>query len=733
MIQINQQLTASDLQPQLEIFWKASGKAIDAIEASCPPGSASPVFTVEGKYTAKGWTEWTQGFQYGAAILQFDATGDEHFLELGRRRTVDVMAPHLTHVGVHDHGFNNVSTYGNLWRLMNEGRIPEDPWQRAFYELALKVTGAVQAARWSTTSAGGGYIYSFNGPQSLFVDTIRSCRALALSHQLGHALMGERDAKISLLAATRPTRRRRPPATTSGTARPATFTTSAAAPPTRAVFNTNNGDYRCPSTQQGYSAFSTWTRGLAWAMLGYPEELEWLATRSDEELALVGGRAQVEALFLEAARATCDFYLKHTPACGVPYWDTGAPGLAHLGEGYLDRPADPFNEYEPVDSSAAAIAAQGLLRLGNYLCARKATPTAGTLSASSPHDRPDAAERAVSLDRPAARRPAAALGLSPPQRLGFHSPRPEHTLWRIQHVGRLPRPRIGTPARARSRAASLLHLFWHTCQRAPGMTKAAKTNTTRKVALVTGGTRGIGLGIARQLAQDGFDLAVNGRREEATVADALEALEALGATALYCRGDVAEADSRAAMVSQIRDRYGRLDVLVNNAGVAPEVRADLLDASEASFDRLIRINLRGPFFLTQEVARWMVEQRQADPSFAGVIVNITSISATVASVNRGDYCISKAGVAMATQLWAARLAEYGIQVYEVRPGVIRTDMTSAVADVYTKRIAEGLTLDPRWGTPEDVGRAVGVLARGDLAYATGNVLLVDGGLTLPRL
>ncbi len=257
--------------------------------------------------------------------------------------------------------------------------------------------------------------------------------------------------------------------------------------------------------------------------------------------------------------------------------------------------------------------------------------------------------------------------------------------------------------------------------------------TLRKVALVTGGSRGIGLGIARQLAEIGFDLAINGRREEATVADALEELESLGATVLYCQADIADANGRAEMLTRIRERFGRLDVLVNNAGVAPEVRADLLDATEESFDRLIAINLRGPYFLTQAVARWMVEQREAERSFAGMIVNITSVSATLASVNRGDYCISKAGIAMATQLWALRLAEFGIQVYEVRPGVIRTDMTAAVSEVYDKRISEGLTLEPRWGTPEDVGKAVGMLARGDLPYATGNVLLVDGGLTVPRL
>lgn len=371
MIEINDSLRAADLLPRIETFWDVSAQCIRSIEKNCPPGSGSPVFTVEGRYTAKGWTEWTQGFQYGSAILQFDATGDEQFLQLGSRRTIEAMAPHLTHIGVHDHGFNNVSTYGNLWRLMNEGRLPEEAWQRNFYELALKVTGAVQAARWSNTADGGGYIYSFNGPQSLFVDTIRSCRALAVSHQLGHALMGERDERISLLKRlvlhTKATARYN---IWYGEGRDAYDVRGRTAH--EAVFNTNNGDYRCPSTQQGYSAFSTWTRGLAWAMLGYAEQLEWLATREDAELEEVGGRADVEAVFVKAARATCDFYLEFTPSCGVPYWDTGAPGLARM-ENYLERPADPFNEFEPVDSSAAAIAAQGLVRLGNYLKAHGET------------------------------------------------------------------------------------------------------------------------------------------------------------------------------------------------------------------------------------------------------------------------------------------------------------------------------------------------------------------------
>jgi NAD(P)-dependent dehydrogenase (short-subunit alcohol dehydrogenase family) len=186
-------------------------------------------------------------------------------------------------------------------------------------------------------------------------------------------------------------------------------------------------------------------------------------------------------------------------------------------------------------------------------------------------------------------------------------------------------------------------------------------------------------------------------------------------------------------VQAVRERFGRLNVLVNNAGVAPQVRADILEAGEESFERLIRINLQAPYFLTQAVARWMIVQKQADPDFSACIVFITSISATVASVNRGDYCISKAGLSMAAQLWAVRLAEFGIPVYEVRPGIIRTDMTAPVQERYDRLIAKGLTLQPRWGTPDDVGKAVAMLVRGDLPYSTGAVIVVDGGLTVPRL
>ena len=255
----------------------------------------------------------------------------------------------------------------------------------------------------------------------------------------------------------------------------------------------------------------------------------------------------------------------------------------------------------------------------------------------------------------------------------------------------------------------------------------------KKVALITGGSRGIGLGVARCLAAEGCDLAVCGVREETAIEEALGELRDLGAEVLYCQADVSNAAARAVMIGQIQKRFGRLNVLVNNAGVAPSVRADITEATEESFERLMRINLQGPYFLTQAVANWMIAQRQTDASFTGCIVNVGSISATVASPSRGEYCISKAGIAMATQLWAVRLGEEGIPVYEIRPGVIKTDMVKAVEGKYDKLIAEGLCVQPRWGMPDDIGKAVAMLTRGDMPYSTGQVLMIDGGLTLQRL
>jgi len=371
MIHIDPAITPKSLLRPVDELFDLSARKIALIEKRWDASAGTPVFTVAGRYSTRGWTEWTQGFQFGSAILQFDATDDVEMLEIGRRNTVRHMASHVSHVGVHDHGFNNVSTYGNLLRLAREGRIAAEEWEIAFYELALKLSGAIQAARWTDLPDGLGYIRSFNGPHSLFADTMRSLRSLALGHQLGHALMGERDRRISLL------QRLIQHADTNarynvyfGTGRDAYDVRGRVAH--ESIFNLSDGSYRCPSTQQGYSPFSTWTRGLAWVLTGYAEELEFLDTRKDAEFKPFGGKATVLERYLDAARATADFYMAFTPTCGVPYWDTGAPGLAHLGN-YLDRPADPYNDHEPVDSSAAAIAAQGLMRLGTYLGAHGET------------------------------------------------------------------------------------------------------------------------------------------------------------------------------------------------------------------------------------------------------------------------------------------------------------------------------------------------------------------------
>jgi unsaturated chondroitin disaccharide hydrolase len=356
-IKIDSKLTSQKLVPQIERVFELSAPKILSIEKSWKAGQGTPVFTVNGKYTSRGWTEWTQGFQYGSALLQFDAMGDERFLEIGRKGTVAHMASHVSHVGVHDHGFNNVSTYGNLLRLMREGKIPHSEDEKNFYELALKVSGAVQAARWTKLADGTGFIHSFNGPHSLFVDTIRSCRALAVAHCLGHVLMGEQDAKISLL--------NRLIDHALNTARYSVYygegrdyydewgrTTH------EAVFNTTNGVFRCPNSQQGFAPFTTWTRGQAWAICGFAEQLEFFSKQKI--------KSEAVPAFLKAARATSDHYIANSCTDGIPMWDTGAPNLHRLGN-YASKPSDPYNAWEPVDTSAAAIAAQGLVRLGNYL------------------------------------------------------------------------------------------------------------------------------------------------------------------------------------------------------------------------------------------------------------------------------------------------------------------------------------------------------------------------------
>jgi unsaturated chondroitin disaccharide hydrolase len=364
MIRLDPTAMVATLQPRLERLFELSAAKIRSIDKDWDARNGSPVFTVKGRYTAQRWTDWTQGFMYGSALLQFDATGDPWFLDYGRRNTLEGMAPHLTHFGVHDHSFNNVSTYGNLLRLGKENKFELKPFEAEFYRLALKVSGAVQAARWSGIRDGRGYIYSFNGPHSLFADTMRSLRALAIAHRLGHALIVENDRRVSLLE-----RLLHHAAVTAefnvyyGEGRDIYDVRGRVAH--ESIFNLNDGTYRCPCTQQGYSPFSTWTRGLAWIICGFAEELEFLDTVPHDEFEPFGGYEAIAAPMFRAAVASADYYLEQAAEDGIPYWDTAAPKLGELGDWRRKR-SEPFNQSEPVDSSAAAIAAQGLWRLARY-------------------------------------------------------------------------------------------------------------------------------------------------------------------------------------------------------------------------------------------------------------------------------------------------------------------------------------------------------------------------------
>jgi hypothetical protein len=369
-MKIDTTIDAKDLsQPLIRLFELAAAKSV-RLDRGWDFSRGAPVVTIEGKYTSRGWTEWTQGFQFGIPILAFDATDQKELLTICRERTIAHMPSHVTHTGVHDHGFNNLSTFGNLRRLMREGRIPQNDWENEYYELALKCSGAVQAARWSGVRSDTplGYIYSFNGPHSLFVDTMRTTRSLGLAWQLGHKLMHENDRAADLL--------KRSVLHGLATNEFIIYHGESDQPwdvrgrtAHEAIFNRNDGCFRCRSTQQGYSPFSTWTRGLAWAMLGFAEELEFFQVLSDDHFEQSVGRprGEVMRLYQIAAIETCEHYLDDCAAAdGIVYWDDGAPGLARMA-GWQSRPADPFNNHEPVDSSASAIAAQGLLRLGLHL------------------------------------------------------------------------------------------------------------------------------------------------------------------------------------------------------------------------------------------------------------------------------------------------------------------------------------------------------------------------------
>lgn len=364
-MQLDSQIKANDLKSRIDHLSALSGQKIESLATQFDGSSGSPVVTINGTYLPRSWTDWTQGFQYGSELLQFELTGDQYYLDLAIGHIKGNMTHHISHFGVHDHGFNNLSTYGNLLRVYNAERINQDNWAMEYCRLALKMSASVQAQRWTAISDGG-FIYSFNGPHSLFVDTIRTIRILVIGYQLQHYSLGENDIKISLLKrAFQHVLATAKYSIYYGEGRDSYDVWGRTAH--EALFNINDGEFRSPATQQGYSGYSTWTRGLSWAMLGFAEQLEFLQSLTDySELEEIGGKDYIEETLLKAAKATCDFYLEHSARNGIPYWDTGAPGLVKLHD-WQQKDADPFNDWEPVDSSAAVIGAQGLLRLGKYL------------------------------------------------------------------------------------------------------------------------------------------------------------------------------------------------------------------------------------------------------------------------------------------------------------------------------------------------------------------------------
>ena len=365
MIKTDEWIPLDAFKKPLERMWEASEKKLWAIEkAADESGTHSAlVYTQNGHYTSQSWTDWTRGFRIGSMLLQAEATDSEEFLNYAREATIQQILPQITNFGVHDHGFTATSTFGTLLRQIDEGIIPYNEWERKYYVQALITSGIVQAHRWTDIGENLGFIHSFNGPHSLFADTIRSLRALVIAHLLGGVLRGEEDKMFGLLdravAHIRTTSRY----IVSSALQDHDGYKETGRVTHEAIFNVRTGSYRCPSTQQGYSPFTTWTRGLAWIILGYAELLEFFRMLPKRYKTKYG---DIETEMHNVLTWTADNYIQNSPTCGVPYWDTGAPGLKNLGD-WSSQDADPFNDWEPVDSSAAAIAAQGLLRFGKIL------------------------------------------------------------------------------------------------------------------------------------------------------------------------------------------------------------------------------------------------------------------------------------------------------------------------------------------------------------------------------
>lgn len=365
-MQIAENLTEREFLPIIDLFIPIARHKIQFFFRRWVGQPNAPVFTYAGRYQPRGWTEWTRGFLFGIPILFYELTKETPFIEMVRGELSRLFS-YLTHTGVHDHGFNTVSSFGNMWRLVRTGQYTCSEDELRLYELAIRVSGAVQASRWTTLEDGTGFIHSFNGPHSLFVDTIRTCRVLELAWLLGQELKSEGDVTVSLMdRAIQHIHNTLRFNVYYGRGRDAFDVRGRVAH--ECIFNTRTGQFRCPSTQQGYSPFSTWMRGLAWAMLGCAEQLEFFQSLPVEYRTYIQREHGVDIVkeLVTAGKATAEFYIEHTTVDGIPFWDTGAPGLSYLGK-YQSLPADPYNDIEPLDSSAAVISAQALLRLSDCL------------------------------------------------------------------------------------------------------------------------------------------------------------------------------------------------------------------------------------------------------------------------------------------------------------------------------------------------------------------------------
>ncbi len=362
MIDTTKLIPLEDFVQPIKTMWAVSDHKLGAIESGNSSGSEALVFTRNGHYTSQHWTDWTRGFRIGSIILQSEASESPLIHDYGCEATKKWIEPRLTDFGVHDHGFTVTSTYGNLLRHIDEEYSPHYDWERRYYVQALLTSGIVQAHRWTALGEGYGFVHSFNGPHSLFADTIRSLRSLAIAYLLGGVIHGEQGESYCLLerivAHIRTTSRY-----LVSSDQPLDGYSSSGRVAHEAIFNTRSLTFRCLSTQQGYSPFTTWTRGLAWIILGYAEMLEFFKMLPEHIIKRCG---TIEDELLTTLQYASDYYIESSPTCGIPYWDTGAPGLYELGD-WSGREADPFNDKEPVDSSAAAIAAQGLLRLGEIM------------------------------------------------------------------------------------------------------------------------------------------------------------------------------------------------------------------------------------------------------------------------------------------------------------------------------------------------------------------------------